>query len=79
MSSRTLKTFWRQKKYLLGISASNKSKCVSNKFVFHKSIFNNFKANPKCINWNQPFQCSSYFGTQAASLFQELKSLMTVW
>ena len=44
-----LKTSWRhygdkQKKYLLGISVSNKSKCVSN-----KSIFDNSKANPKCI------------------------------
>ena len=27
----------------------------------------------------QSFQYSSYFGTHPASLFQELKSLMTVW
>ena len=39
-----LKTLWRQAKYLLGISVSNKSKCVSN-----KSTFDNSKANPKCI------------------------------
>ena len=49
-----LKILWRQTKYLLGISVylsgSNKSKCVSNKFVFHKSISDNSKANPKCIN-----------------------------
>ena len=31
-----LKTLWRQAKYLLGISVSNKSKCVSNKFIFQK-------------------------------------------
>ena len=30
------KTLWRQAKYLLGISVSNKSKCVSNKFIFQK-------------------------------------------
>ena len=45
-----LKTLWRQAKYLLGISVSNKSKCVSNKSIFHKSISDNSKANPKCIN-----------------------------
>ena len=45
-----LKTLWRQTKYLLGISVSNKSKCVSNKSIFHKSIFDNSKAHPKCIN-----------------------------
>ena len=44
-----LKTLWRQTKFLLGISVSNKSKCVSNKSVFHKSISDNSKANPKCI------------------------------
>ena len=49
-----LKILWRQTKYLLGISVclsgDNKSKCVSNKSVFHKSISDNFNANPKCIN-----------------------------
>ena len=45
-----LKTLWRQAKYLLGISVSNKSKCVSDKSIFHKFISNNSKANPKCIN-----------------------------
>ena len=44
-----LKTLWRQAKYLLGISVSNKSKCVPNKSIFNKSIFDNSKANPKCI------------------------------
>ena len=39
------KTSWRQAKCLLGMSLSNKSKCVSN-----KSIFDESKANPKCIN-----------------------------
>ena len=45
-----LKTLWRQTKYLLGISVSNKSKCVFNKSIFHKSISDNSKTNPKCIN-----------------------------
>ena len=38
-----LKTLWRQTKYLLGISVSNKS-------IFYKSISDISKANPKCIN-----------------------------
>ena len=30
-----------------GISVSNKSKCVSNKSIFNKSISDGSKANPK--------------------------------
>ena len=45
-----LNTSWRQTKYLLGISVSSKSTCVSDKFIFHKSISDGTKANPKCIN-----------------------------
>ena len=45
-----LKALWRQTKYLLGISISNKSKCISNISIFHKSIYDNSKANQKCIN-----------------------------
>ena len=47
-----LKTLWRETKYLLGISVSNKSKCVSNKSILHKSISDNSKVNPNCINKN---------------------------
>ena len=51
-----LKILSRQTKYLRGISVyfsrDNKSKCVSNKSVFHKSISDNSNANPKCINQN---------------------------
>ena len=36
-----LKALWKETKYLLGISVSNKSKCVSNKSIFHKSISDN--------------------------------------
>ena len=46
------KTSWKQTKYLLGISVSNKSKCVSNKSIFHKSISDKSKANPKCVTYN---------------------------
>ena len=42
------KTSCRQK-CLLVISASNKYKCVSNKSIFHKSISDKSKANPKCV------------------------------
>ena len=44
-----VKILWRQANYLLGISVSNKSKCLSNKSIFNKSTFGNSKANPKCI------------------------------
>ena len=39
-----------KKKYLLDISVSNKPKCVSNKSIFHKSMSDEPKANPKCVN-----------------------------
>ena len=45
-----LKALWRQTKYLLGMSVFNKSKCVSTKSIFQKSISDSSKANPKCIN-----------------------------
>ena len=55
MSWRPLKDFMETDKILTGdicilISGFNKPKCVSNKSVFHKSISDNSKANPKCIN-----------------------------
>ena len=31
-----LNTLWRQTKYLLGLSVSNKLKCISNKYIFPK-------------------------------------------
>ena len=40
--------------------------------MFKKSTFDNFKANPKSTS-----SIFIFFGTQAVSLFQELKSLMT--
>ena len=43
------KTSWRQTKCLLVISVSNKSKCVSNKSMFRKSISDKSKANLKCV------------------------------
>ena len=49
ISWRRLQTSWRQTKCLLGISVSNKSKCVSNKSIFHKSVSDKSKANPKCF------------------------------
>ena len=47
---RRLKDALETKKFLLGISVSNKSKCVSNKSVFHKSTTDESKASPKWIN-----------------------------
>ena len=48
-----LKILWRQTKYLLGVpvyfSRDNKSKCVSNKSGFHKSISDNSKANQNAL------------------------------
>ena len=45
-----LKTLWTQTKCLLRISVSNKSKCVSNKSIFYKSMSDNSKTIPKYIN-----------------------------
>ena len=55
MSWRPLKDFMDTKKILTGdicilVSGFKKPKCVSNKSVFQKSISENSKANPKCIN-----------------------------
>ena len=50
MPWRPLEDIMETKQYLLGISVSNKSKCASNKYIFHKSVSDNSKANPKCIN-----------------------------
>ena len=44
------KTSWRQTKRLLGISVSSKSKSVPNKSIFHSSISDESKANPKYFN-----------------------------
>ena len=44
------KTSCRQTKCLLGTPVSNKSKCVSNKSIFHKSMFDKSTGKPKCIN-----------------------------
>ena len=44
------KASWKQTKRLLGISVSSKSKSVSNKSLFHRSISDESKANPKYFN-----------------------------
>ena len=44
------KTSFQQTKCLLGTPVSSKSKCVSNKFIFHKSMFDKSTGKPKCIN-----------------------------
>ena len=46
------KTSRRFTKCLLGVSAPNKSKCVSSKSIFRKSISDDSKENLKCINKN---------------------------
>ena len=46
------KAYCREAKVLLRISLSRKSKCVSNKSMFPKSISDETNANPKCINLN---------------------------
>ena len=46
------KMSWRKAKCLLGMFVSNKSKCVPNKSIFHKSTSDESKVNPTYINWN---------------------------
>ena len=43
-------TFWKQTKFLLELSVSNKSKCTPNKSIFYKSKSDESKVNPKCID-----------------------------
>ena len=67
------KTLWRATKYLLGISVTNKSKCVSNKSIFHKSISDNSKANPKCINYNPIISLFLLFWNSSSILILRIK------
>ena len=78
MPSRYLKGVLETKKWWY-LYLKNPSGYVSNKSIFHKSIPDKSKANPKSSIRTQWFQYSSYFKIQAAFLFWELKSLMTVW
>ena len=50
MSWRRYQDVMERNKYLLGISVSKKSKFVSSKSLFHKSISDEYKANIKYIN-----------------------------
>ena len=78
MSSRYLQAILETKKWGY-LYLKNLNGYVSNKSIFHKSIPDESKANPKSSIRTQWFQYSSYFKIQAAFLFWELKSLMTVW
>ena len=71
------KPSWRQKNGDLHLT--NVNVYVTNKSIFHKSIFDESKANPKSLTRTQWFQYSSSFEIQAAFLFWEWKFLMTVW
>ena len=46
--------------------------------LFPKSVSDETKANPKCINLNSIISIFVFFETQAVSLFEELKYLKTV-
>ena len=72
-SRHVFKTSWR---YLY---LKNLNGYASNKSTFHKWIPDESKVNLKSSIRTQWFQYSSYFKIQAAFLFWELKSLMTVW
>ena len=56
------KTSWRQKKCLMVISVSNKS-------MFHKSISEKSKANPKCVTYNPIISIFVLFWNTPAFLF----------
>ena len=74
-----LKTLWRKTKYFLGTSASNKSKCASNKSIFHKYISGKSKANLKCINKNLIISVLVLFWNSSTISILRLKRLMTAW
>ena len=58
---------------------TNLNQHVSNKSIFCQSIFDKSKANPKSLIRTQWSQYLPYLEIQAAFLFWELKSMMTVW
>ena len=48
-----------------------KSKCVSNKSISHKSISDEYKANPKCINQNPIIsKFVSFWNTNSISILR---------
>ena len=70
MSSRQLQDVLETKK--LGyLYLTNLNGYASNKSLFHKSISDESKANPKSLIRTHWFQYSSYFGIEAAFLFWE--------
>ena len=60
---------FRETKGLLGISASNQSKCVSNKSIFPNLYLTKLWHIQNALIWTQQFQYLSFFKTQAESLF----------
>ena len=72
------KTSWRQAKYLLEISLSNKSKPVSDKSISHMSISDKSRRIQTALIRTHSFQYSSYLQNHAEFLPWELKSLTTV-
>ena len=70
MSSRHLEDVLETKK--LGyLYLTNLNGYASNKSIFHKSLSDESKANPKSLIRTHWFQYSSYFGIEAAFLFWE--------
>ena len=59
-------------KILNGI-LSNKSKCVSNKSIHHKSIPDNSKANPNCINKNPIISLFVFFWNSSSIYILRIK------
>ena len=67
------KTSWRQTKCVLEIYVSSKSKCVSKKPIFHKSISDESKVNPKCINQNTIISIFVLFGNTSSISILRIK------
>ena len=65
-----LKTSRRQTKFLLVIFVSKKSKCVSNKSLFHKLCLRNLRRIQNASLRTQLFRYSSYFETHQHFYFK---------
>ena len=63
------KMSWRQAKCFLGISVSNKSKCISNKLYLTNLYLANLRRIQNPLIRTQQFRDSSNFKTQVAFLF----------
>ena len=60
-------------KGLLGVFVSNKSRCIFNKSIFRKSIFDETNSNPKCINFDPIISIFVFFWNSNSTSILRIK------